>query len=144
MKKLWCTKNEKTKLIILCYIKIKFYFILFYFVLFHFILFYFFFFFDRWLHSFCYMTIKIYQHGITWYMVLCRNKMFHVAQEVIWCRQKLVDVARKSVSCQHKKVDVARKSISCRRKQDDAAPKNTLCSKKLAIFLERCAITLIN
>ena len=79
-------------------------------------------------------------YGVVRKKKLCRNKMFHVAQEVIWCRQKLVDV----VSCQHKKVDVARKSISCGRKQDDAAPKNTLCSKKLSIFLERCAITLIN
>ena len=96
------------------------------------------------------MTIKIYQHGITLYTVftkkksLCQNKMFHVAQEVIWCQQKPVDVARKSVSCQHKKVDVARKSILCRQKQDDPAPKNTLCSKKLSIFLERHSITLIN
>ena len=75
------------------------------------------------------MTIKIFQHGHE-KKILSQNKMFHVAQEVIWCQQKPVDVARKS--------------ISFLQKQDDPAPKNTLCSKKLSIFLERRAISLIN
>ena len=105
---------QKTDLIFLCHIKMKFY-----------------------LHVIIFLLLCDNKNISPWHNILNTSKQkFGVARKIILCWNKKFDVTQKVICCRQKRVNVARKSVSCRQKQDDAASKKYFLRWKVIIFFQ--------